>query len=102
MRPAVGSTRPATIRSVVVLPQPDGPRRVRSSPSAMSRDTSSTAVVVPYRFVMASRWTVAISRPPSQDVRALEVARAEDPEERQHCDERDALHHYRERGGRRG
>ena len=36
IRPAVGSTRPASIRSVVVLPQPDGPSRVSSSPSAMS------------------------------------------------------------------
>ena len=33
--PAVGSMKPATMRSVVVLPQPEGPSRTRNSPSAM-------------------------------------------------------------------
>src|ERR687889_675607 len=31
--PAVGSSRPAIVRSRVVLPQPDGPSRTRYSPS---------------------------------------------------------------------
>ena len=30
--PAVGSSKPATMRSVVVLPQPEGPSSVRNSP----------------------------------------------------------------------
>ena len=44
IEPAVGSSSPATIRRVVVLPQPDGPSREKNSPSPMVRLTSSTAV----------------------------------------------------------
>ena len=33
MRPEVGSSSPAIMRSVVVLPQPDGPSRQKNSPS---------------------------------------------------------------------
>ena len=32
MLPAVGSSKPATMRSTVVLPQPDGPRKETNSP----------------------------------------------------------------------
>jgi len=35
--------KPATTRSVVVLPQPDGPSKTTNSPSATSRVTSRTA-----------------------------------------------------------
>ena len=42
-RPAVGSMKPATMRKVVVLPQPEGPSRTRNSPSAMVSETSRTA-----------------------------------------------------------
>ena len=34
--PAVGSSKPAIIRIVVVLPQPDGPSSEKNSPSAMA------------------------------------------------------------------
>src|SRR6266702_2554984 len=43
--PAVGSSSPATIRSVVVLPQPLGPRSEKNSPRSTASDTSSTAIV---------------------------------------------------------
>lgn len=43
--PAVGSTMRLIMRSVVVLPQPEGPTRTVMPPSASSRDSSSTAVV---------------------------------------------------------
>src|SRR4029453_13604068 len=46
-RPASGSTSPATIRSTVLLPQPEGPRGERNSPGAASRETSSTATTAP-------------------------------------------------------
>ena len=39
------TSRPATIRSAVVLPQPDGPTRTMNSLSAMSRSSACTAVV---------------------------------------------------------
>src|SRR5690349_9471307 len=45
--PPSGSTRPATIRRSVLLPQPDGPRRDRNSPGAASSETSSTATTAP-------------------------------------------------------
>jgi hypothetical protein len=37
--PEVGSSMPAIIRRRVVFPQPEGPRRTRNSPSAVSRFT---------------------------------------------------------------
>src|SRR5215210_5601443 len=41
--PAVGCSRPAMHRNVVVLPQPDGPSSTTISPAAMRKLTSSTA-----------------------------------------------------------
>src|SRR5215831_13762107 len=43
--PWVGSSKPAIIRMVVVLPQPDGPSREKNSPSRMSRSIPATAVI---------------------------------------------------------
>jgi len=45
IRPGVGSMSRLTIIMVVVLPQPDGPTSVTSSPSDTSKDSPSTAVV---------------------------------------------------------
>ena len=42
-RPSVGSSKPAIIRRVVVLPEPDGPSIEKNSPSRTSRSTWSTA-----------------------------------------------------------
>ena len=39
------------IRSSVVLPDPDGPSSATSSPAATEKDTSFTAVKLPYAFV---------------------------------------------------
>src|SRR5574338_1630234 len=41
-------------RSSVVLPQPEGPRRVKSSPSSMARLTALTAASEPNRLVSRS------------------------------------------------
>src|SRR6266404_9197053 len=49
--PAVGSTKPAIRRNVVVLPQPEGPSRQTSSPCSMRSDTSSTTADLSYRLV---------------------------------------------------
>ncbi len=43
MSPPSGRSSPATSRSVVVLPQPLGPRRVNTSPRCTSSDARSTA-----------------------------------------------------------
>ena len=47
IEPALGSLKPAIIRSVVVLPQPDGPSSEKNSFSAISRLRSLTTVELP-------------------------------------------------------
>src|ERR1039458_5358983 len=49
--PALGSTKPAISRNVVVLPQPDGPSRQTRWPCSMVSEISSTTATVPYRLV---------------------------------------------------
>ncbi len=51
MDPSFGSSKPPIIRSSVVFPHPDGPRREKNSPFRMSSDTASTAATSPKRFV---------------------------------------------------
>src|SRR4051812_36861738 len=43
MSPAVMDSKPAIIRKVVVLPQPDGPRKAMNSPFTTDRLKSMTA-----------------------------------------------------------
>src|SRR6185503_10344617 len=45
--PEVGFSKPAIIRSVVVLPQPDGPRNETNSPRSAASEKSCTAAVSP-------------------------------------------------------
>src|SRR6185312_16857708 len=45
--PAVGRSKPAIMRRMVVLPQPEGPSRVMNSPLSKARLTSLTTVVPP-------------------------------------------------------
>src|SRR4029453_13908644 len=47
--PEVGRSRPAIARSVVVLPQPEGPSSVRCSPAPTVKLTPRTAMTAPYR-----------------------------------------------------
>ena len=47
MCPAVTASKPAIMRSMVVLPQPDGPSMEKNSPRAMSKCACSTATMVP-------------------------------------------------------
>ena len=47
MRPLLAVSSPATMRSVVVLPQPEGPSSVTSVPGSIVNDTSSTAAKSP-------------------------------------------------------
>src|SRR5947209_16727214 len=51
MLPRVGSSRPAIMRRMVVLPQPEGPSSVTSVRATMSNETSRTATTSPYCFV---------------------------------------------------
>src|SRR3954447_13363924 len=47
MRPEVGNSSPAIIRSVVVLPQPEGPSRQKNSPSSTMKLELCTATNSP-------------------------------------------------------
>src|SRR5215469_10476640 len=60
MRPPVFCSRPATIRSVVVLPQPEGPSSVTNSPSPTRRSTPLTAANSPNLRLTFSRTTLDI------------------------------------------
>src|SRR5215831_19345112 len=88
--PAVGSTKPAIMRSVVVLPQPEGPSSTTSSPCRMSRSTSATACTSPYVLVRPLSCSRAIAS--SEHSRELDVTVGE-----QHpgSDERDLQHRHR-------
>ena len=46
IRPLVGCSKPAIMRRVVVLPQPDGPSSVKNSPGGMCRSIPSTATTL--------------------------------------------------------
>ena len=63
-RPA--TSRPATARSSVDLPQPDGPSTATTEPAGTSRSTWSTATVAPKRTVRSLRPSVRPGRWPSQ------------------------------------
>ncbi len=45
--PSLVVSKPASIRSSVVLPQPDGPSRAKNSPSSIVMDSPSTARTPP-------------------------------------------------------
>src|SRR5712691_3238047 len=60
--PAVGGMNPAVRRSVVVFPQPEGPSRVRNSPSRTTRDRSRTTQRLPYAFPTPARLSSAMLR----------------------------------------
>src|SRR5215470_8935097 len=55
--PLSGIRKPPTRLSSVVLPQPDGPSSVISSPRRTSREMSSIAVILPKRLVTPSSFT---------------------------------------------
>src|SRR4051794_9973372 len=59
--PDVARSSPAIIRSVVVLPQPDGPRRQTTSPAATVRSASFTAVKEPKFLVIFFKSIVDMS-----------------------------------------
>src|SRR5437899_2743756 len=73
MRPYEGRSSPASMRSVVVLPQPDGPTRTMNSPASRERFKSSTAVSAPKILWTPSNLTSASMSAPH---RAAEAERA--------------------------
>src|SRR6187397_1675265 len=63
-RPLVGLASPSSIRRVVVLPAPFGPRNAVIVPGSSEKERSSTAVSFPKRFVSASATTTGAMAPP--------------------------------------
>src|SRR5690606_17838608 len=61
----VGRTRPSSMRSVVVLPAPLGPRKPYTSPRRTVRLTSLTANWSPYRLVNPSVTTIVSDMTPA-------------------------------------
>src|SRR5512140_1822545 len=61
MLPSLGSSKPETMRRRVVLPQPEGPSKVRNSPALIVRSMWSTAVKPPKRlvtFLSSTMWSM--------------------------------------------
>src|SRR5947199_2786917 len=59
--PALSDSSPAMMRSVVLLPDPDGPTSTTNSPSSTTRSTPCTATKpFSYTFLTAYRITLAI------------------------------------------
>ena len=52
--------KPPTVRRIVVLPQPDGPRRVTSSASATSRSMPRTPSPLRYSFVIPTSCSLVL------------------------------------------
>ena len=60
--PVSAVSKPATMRSAVVLPQPDGPSKATSSPGAISMDSPSRARVAPKARVRSRSSTLVPPR----------------------------------------
>src|SRR5215470_17246237 len=73
MLPASTSVKPAIIRSSVVLPHPEGPRRVNNLPSSIVAETLSTARTAPKLRLTRSRRIVVM-----RDDAAVSLARVLD------------------------
>src|SRR6185437_12487158 len=84
-RPPSRGSRPASMRSAVVLPDPDGPTRTMNSPSLMSRSRASTAggASFAYTRVADTNFTLAIG-----DLRPVWRQRSFDCSHRQAADQR--------------
>src|ERR1700743_565382 len=99
IRPPLFCSSPATIRNVVVLPQPEGPSSVTNSPSLTRRSTLLTAVKSPKLRLTFSRTTCDIASFPTASQRAdpalddLELYPAEQQHQQHHdhADDADLL-----------
>jgi len=56
--PSLGDKKPLTIFSRVVLPHPEGPRKLKNSPDSMVRRVGSMAVKSPKRMTIRSSVTL--------------------------------------------
>src|SRR5580698_5268927 len=97
MAPSLISSSPATMRSAVVFPHPDGPTRTMNSPSAIVSSSASTARVPSgYTFDTASSRMVATVARSALD-RPAEPGAAEERtlEDQEACDRHEAGDEHR-------
>src|SRR5919199_6169490 len=73
--PLVGRTRPVSMRMVVVLPAPFGPRKPNTWPAATSSVTSRTATNLPKRLVSPLAWMIGDARTLAPVCRTIGMAR---------------------------
>src|SRR3990172_11204277 len=86
MVPRVGRSKPAIMRKVVVLPQPEGPSSTKNSPSSIESVRSLTATVRPNCLrTLTSRMPTALALDHAEGQAAHEIALHE---EGQHDDGR--------------
>src|ERR1700730_4062836 len=65
MRPSSGVSKPAIMRKVVILPQPDGPSSAKNSPASIARSTPSTARLMPSKLLLRRARRTAAAPPAS-------------------------------------
>src|SRR5262245_47934426 len=72
--PEVMCSRPASMRSNVDLPQPEGPTRTTNSPSSIGIDTPCKTSKVPNDLRTSRIWTDDIQHPPLKGPAVSEIA----------------------------
>src|SRR5690348_10956981 len=75
--PSLGRMKPAIMRKVVVLPQPEGPSSEMNSPAASDRLTPDTADTSPKRFPRPLSCSFATGSPSPQHEVAADQAEAQ-------------------------
>src|SRR6516162_11469124 len=73
--PWVGCSKPAIMRKVVVLPQPEEPSSEKNSPAGMWRLIPSTAFTAPKRLTRLTSWTSPPLKRPTSPHRSSDVER---------------------------
>src|SRR5215471_1526285 len=108
-RPPSKGSSPASMRSAVVFPDPDGPTRTMNSPSLMSRSSASTAGGASFAYIRVADTYFTLATRHLHYVRdRLYAGRSLDGSHRQAADQRPlgepAHENHRDRGhrGRRG
>src|SRR5919202_5684307 len=96
IEPSLKGSRPAMQARAVLLPQPEGPRKVTNSPSAILRSSPLTAVNSPKRLVSCCRATLANGTP------LLPLERAGEHAAHEIALERERDHHGRDHRQHRG
>src|ERR1700722_11378834 len=98
MLPFVTSSSPASIRSRVLLPQPEGPTRTMNSPSSTRNVTSSTAMTPPAYSLVSDSIEISATISPHSDgcgdlTRDDDTANLEPVVEHDHIGERALAQH---------